>query len=179
MPSAVGTISQLRVGDVVCATVKDEYFSTLRRAHDIPFDRIRLPRRAVRLWKTRGGRGKGGDLMSRTLDGAMFVKRLNLDDARSLLHDEFLEAYVERLLTVRRYTVLRSCPHIFFHLRSPPSLRLPFVQTVRSSLTVLLSLSGFVASLQNPGCVRSSDHRSIPCHGELPAYAHRHLERSV
>ena len=66
------------------------------------------------------GRGKGGDLMSRTLDGAMFVKQLNLDDARSLLHDEFLEAYVERLLTVR-HAVLRSCPHIFF-ICVPPSL---------------------------------------------------------
>ena len=123
MPSAVGTISQLRVGDVVCATVKDEYFSTLRRAHDIPNDFLDGQ---FDFGKLAGGGGKGGDLMSRTLDGAMFVKRLNLDDARSLLHDEFLEAYVERLLTVRHYGTTLVPPHLFssaFPTLSPAAVR--------------------------------------------------------
>ena len=118
MPSAVGTISQLRVGDVVCATVKDEYFSTLRRAHDIPNDFLDGQ---FDFGKLAGGGGKGGDLMSRTLDGAMFVKRLNLDDARSLLHDEFLEAYVERLLTVRHYGSTLVPPSFFICVPHPLS----------------------------------------------------------
>ena len=119
MPATVGTTSQLRVGDVLCATVKDKYFSTLRQAHDVPNDFLDGQ---FDFGKLAGGGGKGGDLMSRTFDGAMFVKQLNHDDARSLLRDEFLEAYVDRLMTVRRPASALVRPHLLFWLsvHTPP-----------------------------------------------------------
>ena len=83
----------LIVGDVACATVRDDQFSVVRRADSVPdgflagkFD-----------FKTLGGGGgKGGDVMGRSSCGGYFVKTLNDTDGGSLLRDEFLKDYVAR-----------------------------------------------------------------------------------
>jgi len=83
----------LIIGDVACATVRDDQFSVVRRADSIPdgflagkFDFKSLS----------GGGGKGGDVMGRSTCGAYFVKTLNTTDGGSLLREEFLKEYVAR-----------------------------------------------------------------------------------
>eukprot|EP00982_Pelagococcus_subviridis_P017221 31524-Pelagococcus_subviridis.AAC.10 len=82
----------LRVGGIDCATVKDEYFNSIRRFCNVSdcflagnFDFENLS----------SGGGKGGDLLSRTLDGKYIVKQLNGCDSKSLLEKEFLKSYVD------------------------------------------------------------------------------------
>lgn len=88
--------ASLRVGDVDCPTVQDAHFSSVRRAFGIADDFL------AGIFDFGGlgaGGGKGGDLMSRTTCGTFFVKELNPGDARSLLRDDFLEAYVGLITT--------------------------------------------------------------------------------
>ena len=88
--------ASLRVGDVDCPTVQDAHFSSVRRAFGIADDFL------AGIFDFGGlgaGGGKGGDLMSRTTCGTFFVKELNAGDARSLLRDDFLEAYVGLITT--------------------------------------------------------------------------------
>ena len=84
-------MERLRVGDVDCVTVKDEHFAAIRRAFDIADNFLDG---TLDLNKLAGGGGKGGDLMTRTFDSKFFVKQLNGGDAKSLLRDDFLKAYV-------------------------------------------------------------------------------------
>lgn len=87
----------LRVGGIDCATVKDEYFNSIRRFCNVSdcflagnFDFENLS----------SGGGKGGDLLSRTLDGKYIVKQLNGCDSKSLLEKEFLKSYVDLVSSV-------------------------------------------------------------------------------
>jgi len=88
--------ANLRVGDHECETVKDECFSVLRRVFGIPDDFLDG---ALDFKRLGGGGGKGGDLMVRTTDGRFFVKALNGGDATSLLRDDFLKDYIDRVST--------------------------------------------------------------------------------
>ena len=95
MVASEGT-ALLRVGDVDCPTVEDAHFSAVRRAFGIADDFLA----GVLDFKELGaGGGKGGDLMSRTSCGTFFVKELNAGDAKSLLREDFLEAYVNLITT--------------------------------------------------------------------------------
>lgn len=95
MVASEGT-ALLRVGDVDCPTVEDAHFSAVRRAFGIADDFLA----GVFDFKELGaGGGKGGDLMSRTSCGTFFVKELNAGDAKSLLREDFLEAYVNLITT--------------------------------------------------------------------------------
>lgn len=89
-------VQTLRVGEVDCATLCDEYFSIVRQSFSIHNDFLDG---IFDFGNLGAGGGKGGDLMSRTECGKFFVKQLNTGDAKTLLDSKFLQAYVDLVST--------------------------------------------------------------------------------
>ena len=106
---ATGGASRLTVGDVECKMLKDVHFSALRRTFNIPDDFLDG---AFDFGKLSGGGGKGGDRMSRTTDSKFFIKELNRGDSQSLLRDDFLQAYVDRVTEVRRRSIRLNSDYV-------------------------------------------------------------------
>jgi len=101
--------SRLTVGDVECKMLKDVHFSALRRTFNIPDDFLDG---TFDFGKLSGGGGKGGDRMSRTTDSKFFIKELNRGDSQSLLRDDFLQAYVDRVTEVRRRSICLNSDYV-------------------------------------------------------------------
>ena len=106
---ATGGASRLTVGDVECKMLKDVHFSALRRTFNIPDDFLDG---TFDFGKLSGGGGKGGDRMSRTTDSKFFIKELNRGDSQSLLRDDFLQAYVDRVTEVRRRSICLNSDYV-------------------------------------------------------------------